>query len=130
MYNEKIINIFQHPKYVGEIRSASGIGKAVDNELGDTAKVYLKVEDNIIIQAKAKTFGGVASIVCVDVAMGLIRNKTIEQALEITTQDIINQIGELPANKQYCAMLAQDAVEDAVRDFRKRQLKAALKENL
>ena len=130
MYNEKVISIFQHPKNIGEIRSASGIGKVGDVEVGEVVKVYLKVEDNIIIQAKAKAFGGVATIVCADIAMGLIKNKSIEQALEITNQDIINQVGELPTTKQNCAILVQDAIADAVKDNRKRQLRASLKQSI
>ena len=127
MYNEKVISIFQHPKHAGEIRSCSGIGKVGEAEQGDVVKVYLKIEDNVIVQAKAKTFGSVAAIVCVDVAMGLISGKTIEQALEITNQDILDQVGSLPASKKHSAILAQEAVEDAIRDYRKRQLRATAK---
>ncbi len=126
MYNEKVISIFQHPKYVGEIRSCSGIGK-VESEQGDVVKVFLKIEDNIIVQAKAKTFGCVAAIACVDVAMGLVSGKSIEQALEITEHDITEKTGSLPASKKYCVILSQEAVADAVKDYRKRQLRAAAK---
>lgn len=127
MYNEKVISIFQHPKYVGEIRSASGIGKVGDPNLEDVIKVYLKVEDNIVTQAKAKTFGCVAAIVCADVAMGLIKGKSIEQALEVSNQDIVDQVGGLPSHKLHCAKLAQEAIAEAVKDYRKKQLRAAIK---
>ncbi len=127
MYNEKIISIFQHLKNSGEIRSCSGIGKVGDAAQGDVIKVFLKIEDNIIEQAKAKVFGSVATIVCVDVAMGLIKGKSVEQALELSAQDITEIVGTLPASKKQSVMLAQEAVEDAIRDYRKRQLRATIK---
>ena len=90
-------------------------------------KIYIKVEDEKIIDAKFKTFGCAAAISSSDVAMDLIKGKTIEEALKVTNKDVLNQLGELPAVKIHCSILAQEGIHAAVEDYRKKQIKKALK---
>lgn len=128
MYSEKVMKLFAHPKNTGEIRGASGIGAVGNPACGDIMKIYLKVDENeVITDAKFKTFGCAAAIVSSDVAIDLIKGKTIDEALKVTNQDVLNVLGEMPSNKIHCSVLAQEAIEDAVKDYRKRQLRLQAK---
>ena len=89
--------------------------------------IYLKVENETIVDAKFKTFGCAAAISSSDVAMDLIKGKTIEEALKVTNKDVLNELGELPAVKIHCSILAQEGIQAAVEDYRKKQIKKALK---
>ena len=86
-------------------------------------KIYLKVENETIVDAKFKTFGCAAAISSSDVAMDLIKGKTIEEALKVTNQDVLKELGELPAVKIHCSILAQEGIQAAVEDYRKKQIK-------
>ena len=123
MYTQKVIDRFTNPKNVGLIKGADGVGIVGNATCGDIMKVYIKVEDNKIIDAKFKTFGCAAAISSTDVAMDLIKNKTIEQALKVTNNDVINELGELPTQKIHCSILAQEAIGAAVADYKKKQAK-------
>lgn len=123
MYSKEVLNRFTNPKNVGLVKGASGVGIVGNATCGDIIKVYLKVEDNKITEAKFKTFGCAAAIASSDVAMELIKGKTIEEALKVTNQDVINELGELPEQKIHCSMMAQDAIAAAVADFKKKELK-------
>lgn len=128
MYSEKVMKLFAHPKNTGEIRGASGIGTVGNPACGDIMKIYLKVDENeVITDAKFKTFGCAAAIVSSDVAIDLIKGKTIDEALKVTNQDVLNVLGEMPSNKIHCSVLAQEAIEEAVKDYRKRQLRLQAK---
>ncbi len=128
MYNEKVMKRFQHPKNTGEIRGASGIGTVGNTACGDVMKVYLKVDENeVITDAKVKTFGCAAAIVSSDIAIDLIKGKTIDEALKVSNQDVLDQMGDVPDNKIHCSILAQEAVEMAVKDYRKKQLRKQAK---
>ncbi len=130
MYSEKVMKLFEHPKNTGEIRGASGIGTVGNAACGDIMKIYLKVDENeVITDAKFKTFGCAAAIVSSDVAIDLIKGKTVDEALKVTNQDVLNVLGEMPSNKIHCSVLAQEAIEEAVKDYRKRQLKLQAKLN-
>ena len=130
MYNEKVIKRFSHPKNTGEIRGASGVGTVGNATCGDIMKIYIKVDENeVITDAKVKTFGCAAAIASSDVAVDLIKDKTIDEALQITNQDVLDVLGELPAQKIHCSILAQEAIDAAVKDYRKKQLKLQAKLN-
>lgn len=130
MYSEKVMKLFEHPKNTGEIRGASGIGTVGNAACGDIMKIYLKIDENeVITDAKFKTFGCAAAIVSSDVAIDLIKGKTVDEALKVTNQDVLNVLGEMPSNKIHCSVLAQEAIEEAVKDYRKRQLKLQAKLN-
>ena len=128
MYSEKVIDRFTNPKNTGLIKNADGVGEVGNPACGDIMKVYLKVEDEKITDCKFKTFGCAAAISSSDVAMDLIKGKTIDQALKVTNKDVLNELGELPPQKIHCSILAQEAIQSAVEDYRKKQIKKAKKD--
>lgn len=130
MYTDKVMKRFQHPKNTGEIRGASGVGTVGNAACGDIMKIYLKVDENeVIIDAKVKTFGCAAAIVSSDVAVDLIKGKTIDEAMKVTNQDVLDVLGEMPSHKIHCSVLAQEAIAEAVKDYRKKQLRKQAKLN-
>lgn len=128
MYSEKVLDRFTNPRNSGQIKGADGVGEVGNPSCGDIMKVFLKVEDETIVDAKFKTFGCAAAISSSDVAMDLIKGKTIDEALSVTNKDVLNELGELPPVKIHCSVLAQEAIQSAVEDYRKKQIKKALKE--
>lgn len=130
MYNKKVMEIFQNPQNVGEIKGASGVGTVGNEACGDIMKLFLKIDENdVIIEAKFKTFGCAAAIVSSSVATELITGKTIEDALKVTNEQILEIVGGLPEHKIHCSILAKEAIEKAVEDYRKKQLKAIKAKN-
>ena len=95
MYSKYVLDRFQSPKNVGIIRNASGVGTVGNARCGDIMKFYLKIEEDRIIDAKFKTFGCVAAIVSTDIACDKIRGLTIEEALKVTNEDILKEMGEI-----------------------------------
>ena len=121
MYNDKVMEIFQNPKNVGELKGANGIGTVGNEACGDIMKLYIKVDKNeVITNATFKTFGCAAAIVSSSVATEMIKDKKIEEALKLENQQILDYLGGLPDNKIHCSILAKEALEAAVKDYRKR----------
>lgn len=118
MYNKIIMTRFLNLKNVGLIKNASGVGEASQN--GDIIRIYLKVEDGIIMDAKFKTLGGVVTIVSSDYACDKIKGKKVEDALKITFDQILKDMGELPEYKFYCGILAEKAIHEAIKDYYKK----------
>ena len=129
MYSKKVLDIFKQPKNVGLIKNASGVGQVGNMKCGDIMKIYLKIEDNIIVDAKFKTFGCVAAIVSTDLACDKIKGKSVEDALKVTNEEILKEMGEIPANKIHCSILAKEAIEEAVKDYRKKLEKELKKQD-
>lgn len=130
MYNKKVMSIFQNPNNVGAMQGANGVGKSESNDCGELIKLFLKInEDGIVEDVKFKAFGCVATIASASVATDLIKNQTIKGAMEIGSADIIQQLGELPENKKFCAILAESAIQNAIDDYYKR-LEKLQKNNL
>ena len=128
MYNDKVLEIFQNPKNVGELKGANGIGTVGNAACGDIMKLYIKVNDkDVITDASFKTFGCAAAIVSSSVATEMIKGKKIEEALKLENQQIIDYLGGLPDNKIHCSILAKEALEAAVADYRKKQTKKSKK---
>lgn len=126
MYNEKVVEIFKNPKNVGEIKNASGVGTVGNEACGDIMKLYLKINDkDVITDASFKTFGCAAAIVSSSVATEMIKGKTVDDALKLENQEILDYLGGLPAHKIHCSVLAKEAIEEAVKDYRKKQAKKA-----
>ena len=125
MYTEKVMDHFQHPRNVGEIENASGVGTVGNAKCGDIMKIYLKINDDGIIEdAKFKTFGCAAAIASTNTAIDLIKGKTIEEALAVKNSDVIDILGGLPPIKIHCSILAEEAIHAAVEDYYKRKEKA------
>lgn len=121
MYNDKVMEIFQNPKNVGELKGANGIGTVGNEACGDIMKLYIKVDKNeVITNATFKTFGCAAAIVSSSVATEMIKGKKIKEALKLENQQILDYLGGLPDNKIHCSILAKEALEAAVKDYRKR----------
>lgn len=123
MYNNKVVSVFANPKNVGEIENASGIGTVGNASCGDIMQVFLKIEDNIIVDAKFKTFGCAAAIASSDTATEMIKGKTIEEALKIKNADVVEALEGLPPQKIHCSVLAEEAIAEAIKDYLSKQSK-------
>ncbi len=119
-YTEKVIDHFLNPRNVGEINNADGVGEVGNPRCGDIMKMYLRVKNNIIVDVKFKTFGCAAAIATSSVATELIKGKSITEALKISNKDVIKELGGLPEIKIHCSVLAKEAIEEAIRDYYKR----------
>lgn len=125
VYNEKVMEIFQNPKNVGKLKGANAIGQVGNVACGDIMKIYLKINENDIIEdAGFETFGCAAAIVSSSIATEIIKGWTVEQALNFDNDMIIKEVGELPVHKIHCSVLAKEAIEDAILKYRKKQAKA------
>jgi nitrogen fixation NifU-like protein len=120
MYEEKLLERFRNPKNVGEIKDADGIGNVGDLKCGDMMKLFLKVKDNKIIDAKFNTFGCAAAIASSDVLCDLAKGKTIKQAEKITSRDIAKELGQMPSVKLHCSVLGAQALHEAIKDYKKK----------
>ncbi len=125
-YNKKIIQHFMHPKNVGEIKNADGVGKVGNPVCGDIMWVYIKVGKNkkgeeIIKDIKFKTMGCVAAIATSSMITELAKGKTLDKASKITRDDIAKSLGGLPSIKYHCSILAADALHKAIEDYKKRK---------
>lgn len=123
MYNEKVMEIFANPKNVGTIENADGVGMVGNPSCGDIMKIYLKIDNNVITDAKFQTFGCAAAITTSSVATTLVIGKTVEEALKVTNKDVIKEIGDLPAQKHHCSVLAEEAIHEAINDYRAKNKK-------
>lgn len=120
-YSEKVMEHFKNPKNVGEIPDASGVGNVGNPVCGDVLKLYIKVENGIIIDAKFKTFGCAAAISTSSILTEMIKGKTVEEALKISNKAVAEALGGLPPIKMHCSVLAEDALRSALKDYYKRQ---------
>ncbi len=120
MYSEKVMDHFSNPRNVGEIKDADGVGTVGNPVCGDLMTIYIKVKDNIIEDVKFKTFGCGAAIATSSMVTELATGKTIEEALEITRNDVANELEGLPPVKMHCSNLAADALHAAIDDYKKK----------
>jgi len=125
LYNEHVMEIFQNPKNVGLLRNANGVGVSEDVKGGEIVKVYIKVENNVITDSKFKTFGGVTAIVASSIATELIKERTLEDALLLSQDDILQIIGKLTEDKIKSISLVVNAVKLAVEDYKEKLEKEA-----
>jgi len=112
---------FQNPRNVGEIDNADGVGEVGNATCGDIMKIYLKVEDNRIVDVKFKTFGCGAAIATSSMVTEMVKGKTLEEALAITNKAVAEALDGLPPQKMHCSNLAADALHKAIEDYRARQ---------
>ena len=117
LYNDKVMDHFMNPHNVGEIENADGTGTYGSPVCGDMMQITLKIEDDVIKDAKFKTFGCGSAIASSSVATDLIIGKTIDEALAITNKQIIDELGGLPAVKVHCSVLADHAIKSAIYDY-------------
>ena len=117
MYNEKVMEAFKNPKNVGEIENASGVGTVGNASCGDIMQISLKIENNIIVDAKFKTFGCAAAIATSSTATDMIIGMTVEEALKVTNKKVVECLGGLPSQKIHCSVLAEEAIKKAIEDY-------------
>ncbi|MCM0648773.1 Fe-S cluster assembly scaffold protein NifU [Clostridium swellfunianum] len=119
MYSEKVMDHFMNPRNVGEIPDANGVGEVGNAKCGDIMKVYLKIEDDIIVDAKFKTFGCGSAIASSSMATELIKGKTVEEAWKLTNKAVAEALDGLPPVKMHCSVLAEEAIHKAINEYRK-----------
>lgn len=117
LYSEKVMDHFEHPRNVGVIEDADGIGEVGNPVCGDIMKMYLKIENNVIVDVKFKTFGCGSAIATSSMATELIKGKTLDEALELTNQAVVDALDGLPARKVHCSVLAEDAIKAALLNY-------------
>ncbi len=120
MYSKRVLDIFQNPQNAGGMKGANGVGKVGGTSCSDVMKIYLLIEDEVVKEAQFKTFGSCAAIASTDVACELVKGKTLAEAESLTGADILQELGELPQNKIYTTILAEQAVKSAIEDYYKR----------
>ena len=121
MYTEKVMDHFMHPRNVGEIENASGVGTVGNAKCGDIMSIYLDIDENQVVRdAKFKTFGCGAAIATSSMATEMIIGKTIQEALEVTNKAVMEALGGLPPVKVHCSLLAEQAVHAALWDYAKK----------
>lgn len=121
MYNEKVMQAFSNPQNVGTIDDADGVGTVGNATCGDIMKMYLKIKDGVITDAKFQTFGCAAAIATSSTATQMIIGKTVEEAEKLTNADVVEYLGGLPAQKMHCSVLAEEAIRAAIADYRTKQ---------
>lgn len=114
MYSEKVMDHFMNPRNVGEIEDASGVGTVGNAKCGDIMRIFLKIEDGIVLDAKFKTFGCGAAVATSSMATELIKGKTIQEALKITNKAVMEALDGLPPIKVHCSCLAEEALHAAL----------------
>ena len=117
-YSEKVMDHFTNPRNVGEIEDADGVGQVGNAKCGDIMKMYLKIEDGIIKDAKFKTFGCGAAVATSSMATELIKGKTIKEAEQVTNKAVMEALDGLPPVKVHCSILAEEAIAAALQDYR------------
>lgn len=121
MYNEKVMETFQNPKNVGEIENPDGIGTVGNEVCGDIMQITLRIENDVITDAKFKTFGCAAAIATSSTATEMIKGMTVEEALKVTNKKVVEVLGGLPAQKLHCSVLAEEAIKKAIEDYRSKK---------
>lgn len=121
LYSDKVLEHFANPHNVGEIPDANGVGEVGNAKCGDIMKMYLKIQNGVIQDAKFKTFGCGAAIATSSMATDMIKGSTVEDALKLSNQAVIDALDGLPASKIHCSVLAEQAVKAALTDYYQRQ---------
>ena len=116
-YSEKVMEHFMNPRNVGEMEDASGVGTVGNASCGDIMRVFLKIENNIIIDATFKTFGCGAAVATSSMATEMVKGKTIEEAMTVTNKAVLEALDGLPAVKTHCSVLAEEALRSALWDY-------------
>lgn len=121
MYSEKVMDHFMNPRNVGEMEAADGVGEVGNPTCGDLMKISIKVENDVLTDIKFQTFGCGAAIATSSMITELAKGKTLDEALEITRDDVALELDGLPPIKLHCSNLAADALKAAIEDYRKKR---------
>ena len=117
LYSEVVMDHFMHPRNVGHIENADGIGEIGNAKCGDIMKIYLKIENYILVDVKFETFGCGSAIASSSMATEMIMGKSIHEALALTNKAVAEALDGLPAHKMHCSVLAEEAIKNALKDY-------------
>ncbi len=117
MYSEKVMDHFMNPRNVGEIENASGMGTVGNAKCGDIMQMSLKIENDVVVDVKFKTFGCGAAIATSSMATEMVKGKTVEEALELTNKAVADALDGLPPVKMHCSLLAEEGIKSALADY-------------
>ena len=117
LYSEKVMDHFMHPRNVGVIENADGVGEVGNAKCGDIMKIYLKIENDTIADAKFETFGCGSAIASSSMATELIKGRPVSEALTLTNKAVVEALDGLPAHKIHCSVLAEEAIKKALQDY-------------
>lgn len=117
LYSEKVMDHFTHPRNVGVIEDADGVGEVGNAKCGDIMKIYLKIDGDIITDVKFETFGCGSAIASSSMATEMIKGKSISEALELSNKAVAEALDGLPAHKMHCSVLAEEAIKAALKDY-------------
>ena len=117
MYSEKVMDHFTHPRNVGEIPDANAVGQVGNAKCGDIMKMYMKIENDVIVDVKFKTFGCGAAVATSSMATELVKGKTIDEALKLSNKAVMEALDGLPPVKVHCSVLAEEAIAAAIQNY-------------
>ncbi|MBD5556033.1 MAG: Fe-S cluster assembly scaffold protein NifU [Roseburia sp.] len=117
LYSEKVMDHFRNPRNVGVIENADGVGEVGNAKCGDIMKIYLKIDDGIVSDAKFETFGCGSAIASSSMATELIKGKPLEEVKQLTNKAVTEALDGLPAHKLHCSVLAEEAIAAAIKDY-------------
>ncbi|AWZ49833.1 Fe-S cluster assembly scaffold protein NifU [Clostridiaceae bacterium 14S0207] len=129
-YSDKVLDHFYCPRNVGVLPNANGIGEEGNPKCGDVMKIYLEIKENKIIDVKFKAFGCGSAIASASIATELIKNKTLEEAFELTNKSVIEALDGLPSVKIHCSVLAEQTIHKAINNYRISQVLQPWEDNL
>lgn len=121
LYSEKVMDHFRHPRNVGVIENADGVGEVGNARCGDIMKIYLKIENNVIADVKFETFGCGSAIASSSMATELIKGQPVSEAMKLTNKAVAEALDGLPAHKLHCSVLAEEAIKKALQDYADKQ---------
>ena len=117
LYSEKVMDHFMHPRNVGIIENADGVGEVGNAKCGDIMKIYLKIENDIIVDVKFETFGCGSAIASSSMATEMLKGKSIQDAMALTNKAVDEALDGLPLHKMHCSVLAEEAIKGALKDY-------------
>lgn len=121
MYSQKVLDHFMNPRNVGEIPDADGVGMEGNPTCGDAMQIFIKVENDRIVDAKFRTFGCGAAIAVSSMITEMVKGKTIDEALKISKEAVAQELGGLPPQKMHCSNLGADALRKAIEDYKNKK---------
>ena len=117
MYTEQVMDHFINPRNMGEIENADGVGEVGNAKCGDIMKMFLKIENGVIVDAKFKTYGCASAIATSSIATEMVKGHTIKEALELSNKAVVEALGGLPTHKIHCSVLAEQSIKAAISDY-------------
>ncbi len=121
MYTQQVMDHFENPRNVGELADANGVGEVGNAKCGDIMKMFLKIENGIIVDVRFKTYGCASAIATSSIATEMIKGQPIEDALKLSNKAVVEALGGLPPHKIHCSVLAEQAIKKALADYYTRQ---------